>query len=57
MGDITKITAIKTTTVIWEYDSNLPDNYMLGGNMIIAAIHTMAIKVCWVHLRDLAFKF
>jgi hypothetical protein len=45
MTDITKIVAIKTMTAIWEYDSFLPDNCVLCGSLIIAAIHTTAIKV------------
>ena len=46
MSHITKIAAVETTTTIWEYDPNLPDNRMLGGNLdVIAAVRTMAIKV------------
>lgn len=51
MGHITKIAAIETTTAIWEYDPTLPDNRVLGRSLdVIAAIRTIAIKVCHIHL-------
>ena len=57
MGHIMKIATIETTTAIWEYNPNLPNNCMLGGNLdVITAVCTIAINVCWVHLGDLAFK-
>jgi hypothetical protein len=46
MGHITKIAAVETTTAIWEYDPDLPDNRILGGSLdVIAAIRTLAVKV------------
>jgi hypothetical protein len=46
MSHITKIAAVENATAIWEYDPNLPDNRMLGGNLdVIAAVRTIAIKV------------
>jgi hypothetical protein len=43
---ITKIAAVETTTAIWEYDPELPDNRLLNGSLdVIAAIRTLAIKV------------
>ena len=46
MSHITKIAAVETTTVIWEYDPNLPNNRVLKGSLdVIAAIRTVAIKV------------
>ena len=48
MAHITKIVAVETTTAIWEYDPSLPDNCVLNGSLdVIAAIHTLAIKVCY----------
>ena len=44
---ITKIATVKTTAAIWEYDPTLPDNCILGQSLdVIAAVHTLAIKVC-----------
>jgi hypothetical protein len=49
MAHITKIAVVETTTAIWEYDPSLPDNRMLNSNLdVIAAIRTLAIKVCFV---------
>jgi hypothetical protein len=46
MGHITKIAAVETTSAIWEYDPDLPDNRILGGSLdVIAAIRTLAVKV------------
>ncbi|KAH9072194.1 hypothetical protein EDB83DRAFT_2516969 [Lactarius deliciosus] len=46
MSHITKITAVKNTTAIWEYDPGLPTNHVLGGSLdVIAAIQTLAIKI------------
>jgi hypothetical protein len=47
MARITKIAAVETTTAIWEYDPSLLDNHVLNGSLdVIAAIRTLAIKVC-----------
>lgn len=49
MTHITKIATVETTTAIWEYDPSLLDNTVLGGSLdVIAAIRTVAIKVCYV---------
>ena len=46
MSHITKITAVETSTAIWEYDPSLAGNRVLGGSLdVIAAIRTLAIKV------------
>lgn len=46
MSHITKIAAVETTTAIWEYDPDLPNNRILKGSLdVIAAIRTVAIKV------------
>jgi hypothetical protein len=46
MSHITKIAAVETTTAIWEYDPDLPNNRVLKGSLdVIAAIRTVAIKV------------
>jgi hypothetical protein len=46
MSHITKIAAVETTSAIWEYDPDLPDNRILGGSLdVIAAIRTLAVKV------------
>ena len=43
--------AVETQTAIWKYDPNEPGNRILGGsldvNHMIAAIRTIAIKVCF----------
>jgi hypothetical protein len=52
MSHIMKIAAIENMTAIWEYDPSLPDNSMLGGSLdVIAAVHTIAIKVCCTYLH------
>ena len=57
MNHITKIAAIENATAIWEYDPNLPDNHMLGRSLdVIAAVCTIAIKVCWVYFNSSTFK-
>jgi hypothetical protein len=49
MARITKIAAVETTTAIWEYNPSLLDNHVLNGSLdVIAAIRTLAIKVCLV---------
>jgi hypothetical protein len=49
MTHITKIAAVEMVTAIWEYDPLLPDNCVLNGSLdIIAAIQTLAIKVCHI---------
>ena len=54
---IMKIAAIENATAIWEYDLNLPDNCVLGGSLdVITAMHTIAIKVCWVYFNSSTFK-
>ena len=46
MSHITKIAAVETTSAIWEYDPDLPNNRILGGSLdVIAAIRTLAVKV------------
>jgi hypothetical protein len=46
MGHITKITAVETSTAIWEYDPSLINNQVLGGSSdVITVIRTLAIKV------------
>ena len=46
MGCITKVTAIKNTNAIWEYDPMLPENHVLSGSLdVIVAVQTLAIKV------------
>ncbi|KAH9058016.1 hypothetical protein EDB83DRAFT_2520902 [Lactarius deliciosus] len=41
-----KIAVVETTTVIWEYDPDLPGNRILGGLLdVIAAIRTLAVKI------------
>ena len=53
MAHITKIAAVETSTAIWEYDPTLPDNRVLNGSLdVIAAIWTIAIKVCCFFLKD-----
>ena len=53
MAHITKIAAVETSTAIWEYDPTLPDNRVLNGSLdVIAAIRTIAIKVCCFFLKD-----
>jgi hypothetical protein len=50
MKHITKIAVVETTTAIWEFDPDLPDNRILGGSMdVIAAIQTLAVKVCFLY--------
>jgi hypothetical protein len=50
MRHITKIAAVENQTAIWEYDPDLPNNRVLGGSLdVIAAIRTIAIKVCCYH--------
>src|SRR5271168_2723730 len=52
MNHITKLAAVETSTAIWEYDPSLPDNRVLNGSLdIIAAIRTIAIKVCFFFKR------
>jgi hypothetical protein len=47
MKHITKIAAVETTTAIWEFDPEVPGNWILGGSLdVIAAIRTLAVKVC-----------
>jgi len=47
MGHITKIAIIENTNMIWEYDPELLNNYILGGSLdIVVAIQTLTIKVC-----------
>lgn len=54
MGHITKIAAVETTTAIWEYDPDLPDNRILGRSLdVIAAIRTLAVKVHCLSLSNL----
>ena len=49
MAHITKIAAMEMTSAIWKYDPSLPDNHMLNGSLdVIAVIHTLVIKVCFV---------
>ena len=46
MSHIMKISTVETTTAIWEYDPDLPNNRILTGSLdVIAAIRTVAIKV------------
>ena len=46
ISHITKIAAVETTTAIWEYDLDLPDNRVLGGSLDVnAAIRTLAVKI------------
>ena len=46
MACIMKITAVKNTTAIWEYDPTWDDNHVLGGSLdIIVAICILALKV------------
>ena len=46
MGHITKITAVKNATAIWEYNPSQEDNHVLGGSLdVIVAICTLAVKV------------
>ena len=53
MAHITKIAAVETSMAIWEYDPTLPDNRILNGSLdVIAAIWTIAIKVCSFFLKD-----
>jgi hypothetical protein len=57
MAHITKLAAVETTTAIWEYDPSLPDNRMLNGSLdVIAAIRTLAIKVCFVLFCNLFYS-
>src|ERR1700678_4847645 len=52
MNHITKLAAVETSTAIWEYDPSLPDNCVLNGSSdVIAAIQTIAIKVCFFFKR------
>ena len=51
MSHITKIAAVENATAIWEYDPTNEDNRVLGGSLdVIAAIHTLAIKVILIHV-------
>jgi hypothetical protein len=46
MGHITKIAVIENTNAIWEYDTELPGNRVLGGSLdVVAALRTLVIKV------------
>lgn len=46
MSHVTRIAAVETSTAIWEYDPDLPDNRVLHGSLdVIAAVRTLAIKV------------
>lgn len=46
MGRITQIAAIETTTAIWEYDPDLPNNRIMNGSLdAVAALRTLAVKV------------
>jgi hypothetical protein len=50
MGCITKIAAVENANAIWEYDPSLPNNHILRGSLdVIAAIHTIAVKVSYLH--------
>jgi len=52
MGHVTKIAAVENATAIWEYDPLREDNRVLGGSLdVIAAIRTLAIKVCMIRLH------
>jgi hypothetical protein len=56
MTHITKIATVEMTTAIWEYGPTLPDNRVLNSSLdVIAAICTLAIKVCYNH-NPLAFS-
>jgi hypothetical protein len=49
MKNITKIAVVENATSIWEYDPSRDDNRVLGGSLdVIAAIRTLAIKVCFI---------
>lgn len=46
MDHITKITAVETTTAIWEYDPSLPNNHILNGSLnVVTAAQMLMIKV------------
>jgi hypothetical protein len=52
MKNITKIAVVENTTAIWEYDPSLAGNRVLGGRLdVIAAIRTLAIKVCMLNYK------
>jgi len=54
MKNITKIAVVENATSIWEYDPSQPDNRVLGGSLdVIAAIRTLAIKVCFIFFLSL----
>ena len=50
MEHITKFAAIKNTVAMWEYDPSSKHNCVFNGSLdVIAAIQTIAIKVCYHH--------
>ena len=58
MGKITKISIIDTTNAIWEFNSSLSRNRILGNDRellldVIAALHTLIIKVCSIQFIQL----
>ena len=43
---IMKIAAIKNANAIWEYNLELPGNWVVGGSLdVVVAIRTLAVKV------------
>ena len=54
MKHITKIAVVENATSIWEYDPSREDNRVLGESLdVIAAIQTLAIKVCFMFYLSL----
>ena len=46
MEHVTKLAAVENAQATWEYDPSLPNNKVHGGGLdVIAAVHTIAIKV------------
>lgn len=45
MGKITQTKIIESKQAIWEFNPQLPENSILGGIDVIAAIRTLAVKV------------
>jgi hypothetical protein len=46
MSHVTRIAAVESANVIWEYDPTLPSNRVLSGSLdVISVIRTLAIKV------------
>lgn len=46
MSQVTKIANIETSTAIWEFDPDLPNNRLQGNTLdVVSAVRTLAIKI------------